>query len=246
MNPADIAQQSYLRERLNPQPGDPIYLHLSDLLLGLRQFPFAPTLRVLDYGCGGSPYRSLFAGSVYHRADFPGLPGLDFTFAEDSRLPAPDQSYDLILSTQVLEHVREPAIYLNECHRLLRPGGTLLLTTHGSFPDHACPHDYQRWTADGLNLAVTKSGLPVRRICKLTTSGRALLYFAQQYQETLLSGEFSWGGLCLRLLRLPFRWRRPAFDRFCDRQFADCRVVPAATPGHHFYVALLIEGVRPE
>src|SRR5690606_19278094 len=94
----------------------------------------------------------------YERADLGDAPDLDHRFGVDSKLPVPSQTYDLVLSTQVLEHVQDPSAYLNEALRVLQPGGRLVLTTHGVFPDHACPHDYQRWTADGLRLLVERSG----------------------------------------------------------------------------------------
>ena len=75
---------------------------------------------------------------------------MDFEYAADGRLPAEAADYDCILSTQVLEHVEDPAAYLQECYRVLSPGGHLLLTTHGIFEDHAVPRDYWRWTAVGL------------------------------------------------------------------------------------------------
>ncbi len=60
-----------------------------------------------------------------------------------------------MLSTQVLEHVTDPRLYLAECHRVLRPGGPLLLSTHGIMVYHPDPVDYWRWTGAGLQRAVT-------------------------------------------------------------------------------------------
>ena len=94
-----------------------------------------------------APYSEM---CTYHRADLAGGSDLDFEYAADGRLPSEAADYDCVLSTQVLEHVEDPAAYLQECYRVLRPGGHLLLTTHGIFEDHAVPHDYWRWTAGGL------------------------------------------------------------------------------------------------
>ncbi len=46
-------------------------------------------------------------------------------------LPIPTASVDTVLSLAVLEHLLEPALFLNEIYRILRPGGMLLLTTPG-------------------------------------------------------------------------------------------------------------------
>jgi 2-polyprenyl-3-methyl-5-hydroxy-6-metoxy-1,4-benzoquinol methylase len=135
----DLAAQEYIRQRFEPRPGDPFYLHLSDLMLAVRDLIPSDTNRVLDFGCGGSPYRPFFEPCAYHRADLAGTDSLDFRFGADSRLPDEVSDYDCVLSSQVLEHVCSPFSYLSECYRVLRPGGRLILSTHGLFEDHSCP-----------------------------------------------------------------------------------------------------------
>src|ERR1035437_1063258 len=148
----DILADEHLRQRIEPRPGDSLYLHLSDLRLALQAHATDAKLDLLDFGAGCSPYRSLFPKANYRRADFAiGTgEGLDFVLNESLLVAAPDNSFDLVLSTQVLEHVEQPENYLKECLRLLRPGGKLVLTTHGIYAAHPCPLDLHRWTADGL------------------------------------------------------------------------------------------------
>lgn len=118
--------------------------------------------KALDYGCGTGPYRDLLpAGVAYSGADLPGNPAADLRIAPDGAVPAPDGSFDVVLSTQVLEHVAEPDAYLREAFRLLRPGGTLLLSTHGLWVYHRDPVDYWRWTAEGLRLIARRAGFDV-------------------------------------------------------------------------------------
>lgn len=66
------------------------------------------------------------------------------------RVDLPDDSADGVVSFQVLEHVWDLDWYLGECQRILRPGGWLLLSTHGTWLYHAHPTDFRRWTRDGL------------------------------------------------------------------------------------------------
>lgn len=121
--------------------------------------------RVLDYGCGGKHYRELFPPECeYIGADLASNPKADLVIDGNSRIPVPDASCDLVLSTQVLEHVEDPTMYLLECHRVLKPGGRLLLSTHGLMFYHPFPHDLWRWTADGLRLTVERSGMRVLTI----------------------------------------------------------------------------------
>jgi SAM-dependent methyltransferase len=116
---------------------------------------------VVDYGCAESPYLGLFRGATYVGVDLAGNPGATVTLRADGTVPLGDASADLVLSTQVLEHVADPELYLRECVRLLRPGGTLILTTHGIMYLHRDPTDYWRWTCDGLTRIVDRAGLEV-------------------------------------------------------------------------------------
>jgi SAM-dependent methyltransferase len=115
---------------------------------------------VVDYGCGNMPYRPLFEPHVksYVGCDFPGNELADFTLANSSLTPLQESRADIVLSTQVLEHVTEPMAYLEECKRLLRKGGLVILSTHGQYSYHPDPNDYWRWTSEGLKKIVTDSG----------------------------------------------------------------------------------------
>jgi SAM-dependent methyltransferase len=134
------------------------------IALLVRDHDLAAAGRVLDYGCADMPYRPLFKpGADYVCADLPGNPAATVEIAADGTVPIEDASFDLVLSTQVLEHVGDPALYLHECFRLLRPGGRLLLSTHGIMTYHPDPVDLWRWTCAGLDRAVRDAGFEVER-----------------------------------------------------------------------------------
>lgn len=145
-----------------------------------------PRGRVLDYGCAEIPYREFFPPQVdYIAADLPGNPRATLTINADGTVPLADASVDVVLSTQVLEHVADPALYLRECHRVLRPGGRLLLSTHGLMVYHPDPVDYWRWTCAGLRHAVCAAGLDVARfegIMGLAASGLQLVQDAWYFR----------------------------------------------------------------
>jgi len=124
----------------------------------------APGGRVLDYGCAEGPYRKFFEESVeVVGADLAGNPGASVRLREDGRVPLANATFDAVLSTQVLEHAVDPALHLRECHRLLRPGGRLLVSTHGTMPYHPDPVDLWRWTSAGLREQLAGAGLEVVR-----------------------------------------------------------------------------------
>ena len=104
----------------------------------------------IDFGCGDQPYRKTFErlGVDYRAADFGS--SAEIAIHPDGRIDAKKASADLVLSFQVLEHVRDLDRYLSEAKRLLRPGGRLLLSTHGTWLYHPHPEDHRRWTRMGL------------------------------------------------------------------------------------------------
>jgi SAM-dependent methyltransferase len=104
-------------------------------------------LRVLDVGCGDRPYAELFPGATGF--DVPGNPHADLHGSIDA-IPVEDASFDVVLCLQVLEHVPDPAAAVRELHRVVRPGGRVLLSTHGIYPFHPNPDDLWRWTHQGL------------------------------------------------------------------------------------------------
>jgi SAM-dependent methyltransferase len=97
-----------------------------------RQIP--PGSRVLDVGAGEARYRRLFAHCDYRTQDFGLEPGTigrytDLDYKSDVLdIPVPDGSFDVILCTEVLEHVPDPIRAVGEFSRILRKGGTLYLS----------------------------------------------------------------------------------------------------------------------
>lgn len=234
----ELSKDAYNEERLRPQFGQKLYLHLSDLRMAMDQVASPASFRLLDYGCGGSPYRKLFPNAQYKRADFLDCGGLDYKLAEDSRVPEKDSTFEFILSTQVLEHVTNPAVYLAECHRLLEPGGEMVLTTHGVFEDHGCPYDFYRWTADGLQKTLQANGFQVVRLEKLTTGPRAIIFLMEQFHRSLDASRKTFFGLFLWFIRKTIHRYNNYVHPHCDKAFASNRVVDANLPGQPLYIGL--------
>jgi len=120
---------------------------------------------LLDYGCGGQPYKAIFEPYItrYIGADVAAASGvtLDIMLDIDGRVPLPDGSVDTILSSQVLEHVYDFKEYLQGCARLLRPSGRLIISVPMHWRHHEVPFDYWRFTRYGLEKSLASAGFSV-------------------------------------------------------------------------------------
>ena len=127
-----------------------------------------PGARILDVGAGIGQYRGLFAHCEYRAHDFGAEPAtigkyapLDYE-SDITEIPVPDSAFDVILCTEVLEHVPEPIKAIREMARILRPGGRLLLTAPlGSFLHQEPYHFYGGYTPHWYRTFLPAAGLDI-------------------------------------------------------------------------------------
>lgn len=118
---------------------------------------------LVDFGCGDMPYRPIIEPLTgkYLGVDLSINPKAEHFIDFDSKTTLPDNYCDIVLSTQVLEHVDKPAGYLQEALRILKPGGSLVISTHGHWFYHPTPYDYWRWTSAGLRKIIEAEGFKI-------------------------------------------------------------------------------------
>lgn len=151
---------------------------------------------ILDAGAGECQYQHLFAYARYESVDFAKFEDAIYgklTYVSDlAALPMEDNRYDMVVCTQVLEHVPEPLIVLKELLRVLKPGGQLWLTSPFFYPEHHQPYDFYRYTQFGFRHLLGQAGFEVSRIewlegyyetlsFQLRTAGHALPISAELY-----------------------------------------------------------------
>jgi ubiquinone/menaquinone biosynthesis C-methylase UbiE len=165
--------------------------------------------RILDAGAGELLKKPLCAHLLYVSQDFcqyegkgngKGLQtgkwdtsGIDFV-CDITTIPEPDASFDAILCSEVLEHIPDPTKALDEFARLLKPGGTLILTAPFASLTHFAPYHY----CSGFNRYWYEHHLNIRglRIEELTPNGDWFAYCQQEIMrlgsKARQYGDWSW------------------------------------------------------
>jgi SAM-dependent methyltransferase len=127
-----------------------------------------PGARMLDAGAGHSPYRKYFSHCTYEAADVCERPEREYTHVgyvcSLTDIPVEDERFDLVLCTQVLEHVSEPQLVLNELNRVLKTGCRLWISAPLFFEEHEKPYDYFRYTQFGWRHMMGKAGFEIERL----------------------------------------------------------------------------------
>jgi len=141
---------------------------------------------LLDVGCGSKPYETLFpnvsayigcdleiSGHNHHRSR------IDY-FYDGKSLPFANESYDWVVSFETFEHIFNLDQVLNEIHRVLKPGGHLLVTVPFCWGEHEVPHDFARYSSFGLVFQLEGHGF---EIIQHQRTGSYLLTLTQLFQN---------------------------------------------------------------
>ena len=116
---------------------------------------------LLDLGCGSMPYNHLYDrtfSSVVSADIEVRHPEVD-TIADVRHLPFSSETFDVVLFSEVLEHIDDDQRAISEISRVLRRDGHLILTVPFMYRMHETPHDYRRYTEFELDRLLMGSGL---------------------------------------------------------------------------------------
>lgn len=122
---------------------------------------------LLDIGCGSKPFAPIFAGQVsrYWGSDLAASRYLGGerpdAFASAEAQPFKSGAFDTVLGLSMLTYLPEPGRMIDEAHRVLRPGGTLILEFTQMVPLHDEPWDFFRFTRFGAKYLLERSGFEV-------------------------------------------------------------------------------------
>jgi SAM-dependent methyltransferase len=153
---------------------NPNYFFRKGLLKYIRKE--APYLfgRLLDFGSGRKPWKSLFQVKEYIGVDIAESghdhhdSQVDFYY-DGHTIPFENNSFDSIFASDVFEHLFNLDEILNELHRVLKPKGQMLVTIPFAWNEHEIPYDFARYTSFGIRSILEKHGFEVVRLHKTST-----------------------------------------------------------------------------
>jgi SAM-dependent methyltransferase len=141
---------------------------------------------VLDVGAAEQYYRRLLEpiGPIVS-LDI-ALYGATDVVGDCQRLPIRSEALAAVLAVEVLEHLPRPWVFFQECARVLRPGGVVAGVAPQYCPTHGFPHDYFRFTRDGLSSMARDAGLEPIALWSVGGSWSTLLrwYWANHARES--------------------------------------------------------------
>jgi SAM-dependent methyltransferase len=132
---------------------------------------FRPGMRVLEIGPDGrtSSYQLFFKSEIkcwrksiqWDTVDVYQDPNLTYVAVDEYSFPISDALYDIVLSGNVMEHIRKPWIWIKEVARVCKKQGLVITITPVSWPYHEAPIDCWRVYPEGMKALYEEAGLEV-------------------------------------------------------------------------------------
>ncbi len=168
---------------------DPVFLTRIRLRSSIKEI-ISPLIfsgaKCLDVGCGDRPYEDLFKNGNYIGIDVEDsgrqkeLKKPD-VFYNGKTIPFDNNSFDIVFSSQVFEHLSNPSMVLSEMTRVVKTGGSIIISLPFVYPEHEVPYDYYRFTSYGVIDILVQSGLKVKTIKKDTSALETIAILVNVY-----------------------------------------------------------------
>lgn len=127
-------------------------------------------------------------------------------------IPVESTTFDTAILCEVLEHLEHPESAIAEAFRILKPGGSCIITVPFMMPVHADPDDYSRFTDEKLKKLLEASGFQVREI---TAMGGLFSVISDLLRFAYVNRKNEFSGLSKIALKqlLPLSRKLQKFDR---------------------------------
>jgi ubiquinone/menaquinone biosynthesis C-methylase UbiE len=118
---------------------------------------------VIDVGCGQSPYKFLLnpGQTKYFGVDIVDAEKFDYhnsdiTPFNGENIPFEGDKFNGLICTEVIEHVQHYQQLIDEMHRVMKKGGSGIITIPWSARYHYAPYDFFRYTPSSLKIMFSK------------------------------------------------------------------------------------------
>jgi SAM-dependent methyltransferase len=166
---------------------NPFYFARASLNKNIASFSSYINGNVLDIGCGQKPYKDIFSkatsyvGLEIKKGPDAALNKRADIFYDSVTFPFKNDCFDSAVTFETLEHIFNPDEFLSEIHRVLKNGGTLLMTCPFIWDEHEQPGDYARYTFFGLKYLLNKHGFVIVANRKSLSDVRAIFQLINVY-----------------------------------------------------------------
>lgn len=132
-------------------------------------------------------------------------------------IPCDSNFFDLVITQEVLEHVRSPHLAVKEIHRVLKPNGIAFIQLPFIIGYHPCPRDYWRFTHEGLIELVESSNFEVMKIA--VTVGPAVGFYRISVEffsivmAAIYSKLYKPAKFLFSIIFFPVKWLDPILKR---------------------------------
>lgn len=199
---ADTANfKNYVRRKLLPSLAKDFNLNERYKELALL-LPQQSKVLILGTGDKKEYYKSIFAHSYVICSDVHAEFTPDIIF-DGHFIPFIDNTFDLVLAAQVIEHTINPWQFCNELQRVTKTGGFLQIEAPQTFPYHAQPYDFYRFTYTGMRSLFPKCEVLKESITEGNASVVAITisnYFINLSKKPFIRSSF------LFVTRILFGW----------------------------------------
>ncbi|MNU79750.1 hypothetical protein D3C71_693670 [compost metagenome] len=165
---------------------NPFFIIRRGLFRGIKKYSPYMKGKLLDFGCGSKPYKHMFEVDEYIGTDIE-VSGHSHknehidVYYDGNTLPFEENTFDSILCSEVFEHLFNLEEMLDELHRVLKPGGFMLITVPFVWDEHEIPYDFGRYSSFGLTFLMEKHRFKVEESFKSTTYFETIIQMRNAY-----------------------------------------------------------------
>lgn len=142
--------------------------YLADIQDVLRKY-ISEQNTVFDIGCGNKPFENYIRTLIKNNSPYMYI-GSDVVQSSDNKvdivcdatyIPVSSSSYDVVICTQVIEHIFDHIKVFKEANRVLKPQGLFIVSSNFIWKIHEEPYDFYRFTKYSFRSLLEESGFEI-------------------------------------------------------------------------------------